>query len=118
MIRRAAPCRMADLRPRRERIRAGAARRNLGWLAAGFVVAFAVPFLFADVLRLPRDLYYGIYAAAVLVFFVLWARATGQRLDVMIRRHWVLAVVLGVVFAVVLSFVVVRTEPASGGPEG
>jgi hypothetical protein len=109
---------MAELRPHRERTQAGAARRNLGWLAAGFVVAFAVPFVFADVLRLPRDLYYGIYAAAVLAFFVLWARATGQRLDVMIRRHCVLAVVLGVVFAVVLSFVVVWTEPASGGPGG
>lgn len=109
---------MADVRPHRGCVRAGVARRNLGWLAAGFGVAFAVPFLFADLLRLPRDLYYGIYTAAVLVFFVLWARAAGQRLDVMIRRHWALAVVLGVVFAVVLGFVVVRTEPASGGPEG
>ena len=26
------------------------------WLALGFVVAFAVPFLFADVLELDRDL--------------------------------------------------------------
>jgi hypothetical protein len=28
------------------------------------VLAFAVPFVFADVLRLPRGLYYGIYATA------------------------------------------------------
>ena len=77
-----------------------------------------VPFLFADVLQLPRDLYYGIYIAAVFVFFALWARATGQRLDVMVRRRWRLAVVLGVVFALLLSFVVVRTEPAGPAPEG
>jgi hypothetical protein len=87
-------------------------------LGAGFVVGFGVPFLFADVLRLPRDLYYGIYIAAVLVFFVAWARATGQQLGAMLRRRWRLAVVLGVVFALILSFVVVRTEPVTPGPEG
>ena len=77
----------------------GPARQHLAWLGAGLVVGFVVPFLFADVLRLPRDLYYGIYIVAVLAFFVLWARTTGQRLDVMLRRRWRLAVVLGVVFA-------------------
>ena len=69
-----------------------------GWVP-GSVVGFVVPFLFADVLQLPRDLYYGVYIAAVLVFFVLWARTTGQRLDVMVRRRWRLAVVLGLVIA-------------------
>jgi len=109
---------MADLHSHSGRTRAGAARRNLAWLAAGYVVAFAVPFLFADLLRLPRDLYYGIYAVAVLGLFGLWARATGQRLGAMIRRRWRLTVVLGVVFAFVLSFVVVWTEPVSSGPQG
>ena len=64
---------------------------------AGLVVGFVVPFLFADVLRLPKDLYYGVYIASVLLFFVAWARATGQRLDLMVRRRWRSAVVLGVV---------------------
>ena len=59
-----------------------------------------------------------IYIAAVLGFFVLWARTTGQRLGVMVRRRWRLAVVLGLVFAVVLGFFVVRAEPATSGPEG
>jgi hypothetical protein len=108
---------MTDLRPNAG-TRDGAVRRNLAWLAAGFVVAFAVPFVFADLLHVPRDLYYGIYAAAVLALFVLWARATGQRLDVMIRRRWRLAIVLGVVFALVLTVIVVRTEPVTAGPEG
>jgi len=31
--------------------------------------------------------YYGVYIAAVLAFFVLWVRATGQRLAVMVRRR-------------------------------
>jgi hypothetical protein len=109
---------MADLRVDSGRLRSGTARQHLTWLAAGFAVGFVVPFLFADVLGLPRDLYYGIYIAAVLVFFVLWARATGQRLGVMVRLRWRVAVALGVVFAAVLSFFVVRAEPATAGPDG
>ena len=77
-----------------------------------------MPFLFADVLQLPRDLYYGIDITGVFVFFVLWARATGQRLDVMVRRRRRRAVVLTVVFALLLSSAVVRSEPATGGPQG
>jgi hypothetical protein len=34
------------------------------WLAGGFVLAFAVPFLLADVLDLNRDLFYGLYASS------------------------------------------------------
>ena len=69
-------------------------------------------------LQLPRDVYYGVYIAAVLVFFVLWARATGQRLAVMVRRRWRLAAVLGLVFALLLGLVVVGTEPSTTGPQG
>src|SRR6476469_780185 len=91
--------------------RRGTARHHLAWLGVGLVLGFVVPFLFADVLQLPRDLYYGVYIVAVLVFFVAWARTTGRRLDVMVRRRWRSAVVLGLVIALVLAFVVVRTEP-------
>jgi len=73
---------------------------------------------FADVLQLPRDVYYGVYIAAVLAFFVLWVRATGQRLAVMVRRRWRLAAVLGLVFALLLGLVVVGTEPSTTGPQG
>src|SRR5689334_11403899 len=109
---------MTDLRARSVGTRQGTAQQHVVWLAAGAFLGFVVPFLFTDVLQLPRDLYYGIYIAAVLAFFVLWARATGRRLDVMVRRHWRLAVGLGLVFAVILSVVILRTEPATPGPEG
>jgi hypothetical protein len=109
---------MSDLREQRGQARPGTARQHLGWLGAGLILGFAVPFLFADLLQLPRDLYYGIYIGAVLAFFVLWARATGQRIDVMVRHRWQLAVVLGLVFALILSFAVFRSEPPSPGPEG
>jgi hypothetical protein len=109
---------MTDLRAPEQRLRSGSARQHLAWLAAGLVLGFAVPFVFADVLRLPRDLYYGVYIVSVLAFVGPWARTTGQRLDLMVRRRWRLAVVLGVVFAVVLGLAVVRSEPAGPGPEG
>ena len=109
---------MADLGVQAKPAPPGAARQQLAWLGAGLVVGFVVPFVFADVLQLPRDLYYGVYIAVAFGFFVLWARTTGRRLDVMVRRRRPLAVVLGLVVALVLAVVVVRTEPATGGPEG
>jgi hypothetical protein len=39
------------------------------WLAIGFVVAFATPFLLTDVFALNRDVFYGVYALAVAGLF-------------------------------------------------
>jgi hypothetical protein len=47
------------------------------WLAIGFVVAFATPFLLTDVLDLNRDVFYGVYALVVATLFAGWARSTG-----------------------------------------
>ena len=47
------------------------------WLAGGFALAFAVPYVLADVLAINRDLFYGLYALAVIGLFALWARSTG-----------------------------------------
>ena len=94
------------------------AAQHLRWLAIGLVLGFAVPFVFADRLDLPRDVYYGIYAAFVITFVALWARATDQQVGAMLRRRWPLAVTLGVVFAGVLAVVVVRTDAATARPEG
>jgi hypothetical protein len=93
-------------------------RLHLRWLGAGLAMGFVVPFVFADVLDLPRDLYYGIYVAAVGLFFVAWARSTGQPLAGMLRRRWPAAIVLGLLAAAVLSVSVVRTEGETGGPDG
>ena len=49
------------------------------WLAGGFVLAFAVPYLLADVFEINRDLFYGLYALAVIGLFALWSRSTGLR---------------------------------------
>lgn len=88
------------------------------WLGAGFVLAFAVPFVLADLLEINRDVYYGLYAASVLGLFWLWSRATGYDLRAAVRHHWVAALLLGLVVAATLAIMVVRTEDATSRPDG
>ena len=88
------------------------------WLAGGFVVAFAIPFLLADVLELDRDVFYGLYAISVLGLIGLWARSTGYDLGAAVRRRWPLAVGLGAACAGVMALMVVRTEDATTRPDG
>jgi hypothetical protein len=95
-----------------------AAGQHLRWLLGGFALAFLVPFVLADLLELPRDLYYAVYIVGVAAFFGLWVRATGQSLGEMIRRRWLLALVLGLAVAGLLTLMVLRTEDATARPGG
>lgn len=88
------------------------------WLGIGFAAAFAVPFVFADVLAVDRDVYYGLYAASAAALLLGWARATGYDLIAAMRRHWILALALGVAAAAVLTAMVLRTEDATARPDG
>jgi hypothetical protein len=88
------------------------------WLGGGFVIAFAMPFLFADVLGMHRDLFYGLYALAVACLFALWSRSTGYDLVAAARRRWLLAIALGLAAAAVLAVMVVRTDDATTRPDG
>ena len=63
-----APFPRAETRAPR-RLPAATARRHLAWLVSGIAVSFALPYVLADQLDLPRDLYYGLYGAGVLVLF-------------------------------------------------
>jgi hypothetical protein len=92
--------------------------QQLRWLVAGFALGFFVPFVFADTLGLPRDLYYAVYTVSVVGFFVAWARATGQSIGEMVQRRWVLAVALGLVLAGLMALLVLRTEDATARPDG
>ena len=94
------------------------AARQGRWLAGGLALGFLVPFLFADQLALPRDLYYGIYIVAVFGFFVLWAERTGQSLRDMVQRRWKLALGLGLAVAAILAVMVMGTEDATARPDG
>ena len=92
--------------------------RHWAWLAGGFVFAFAVPYVFADLLALDRDFFYGLYALAVVALFVLWSRTTGYSLAFAIERRWPWAVGLGVAAGAVLAAMVLRTEDATSRPDG
>jgi hypothetical protein len=93
------------------------ANQQMRWLVGGFALGFAVPFVFADLLNMQRDVYYGVYAVAAISFFVLWARATDQPLLRMLTRRWVLAITLGVLFAGVMSILVLQRD-ATARPDG
>ena len=95
------------------------------WLAGGFVVAFAVPFLLAEtrsafgvVFEINRDLFYGVYALAVVALFALWSQSTGYDLVAAVRRRWLLALGLGLAAAGVMALMVVRTDEATARPDG
>jgi D-alanyl-D-alanine carboxypeptidase len=106
-------------RPTKPRVNVEAgAMSHWAWLAGGFVVAFAIPFLLADLLEIHRDLFYGLYAIAVFGLVGLWARSTGYDLGAAVRRRWLLAVGLGAACAGVMALMVVRTEDATARPDG
>jgi len=95
------------------------------WLAVGFVLAFAVPFLLAErrsafgvAFEIDRDLFYGVYALAVAGLFVLWSGFTGYDLVAAARRRWLPALGLGLGAAAVLAVSVVRTEDSTTRPDG
>ena len=88
------------------------------WLAVGFLLAFAVPFLLADLIEMNRDLFYGIYALSVAGLFGVWSRSTGYDLLEAMKRRWLAALLLGLAAAAVLAAMVVRTEDATARPDG
>jgi hypothetical protein len=93
-------------------------RRHLAWLLGGMAGAFVIPFAVADQLGLQRDVYYGLYAVAVVALFLAWAGDTGQSVRAMVGRHWRLALGLGAAFAVVSAFIATGAEDGGSHPGG
>jgi hypothetical protein len=92
--------------------------RHWTWLAAGVVLSFLVPFVLADQVGLPSDVYYGIYAVFVVALFLAWAHDTGQSVREMVSRRWRLAVALGIAFAAISALIAVRAEDGGSHPGG
>jgi hypothetical protein len=88
------------------------------WLAGGLVVAFVLPFLLTDVVTLDRDVFYGLYASAVVALFAAWSWSTGYDLRDAVGRRWLLAAGLGLAAGALLAVMVVRTETATSRPDG
>ena len=93
------------------------ARAQLEWLAAGLLVAFTIPFVFADLLGMPRDLYLAVYVAGVTALFGTWLRTRPHPRAVLLRR-WPWGIALGLVAAGVLALMVLRSEDATARPGG
>jgi hypothetical protein len=81
-------------------------------------VAFLVPYLLADRIGLQRDVYYGVYATAVMALFVGWSRDTGQSVREMCARRWRLAVLLGLIAPGVMAFLASRQDVTGPHPGG
>jgi hypothetical protein len=88
------------------------------WLAGGFVLAFALPFVLTDVLELNRDVFYGVYAGSVIALLAAWTRSTGYDMRAALRRRWPWAAGLGLLAAALLAVMVVRTEAETPRPDG
>lgn len=86
--------------------------RHLRWLLATLLVGFIVPFMFADLLLLPRDLYYLLYFASVFGFSRYYARRTDLDISVLVRRRLVRAIAFGIVAGAILVQGVL-TQPAT-----
>ncbi len=93
------------------------ARRQWEWLAAGLALAFALPYVLTDLATINRDLYYGIYAAAVFGFCALWLRTGVDRPRALLSRNRKLGVLLGIVFACATAAIAL-TETATSHPHG
>jgi hypothetical protein len=103
--------------PAQPALAAKRAHRQWAWLGAGLVLAFAVPLLFADLLAIDRDVYYGVYAASVFAFFALWLARTAERPRAVLTRNWRWGVGLGVVGAALMA-AVAFTESSTAHPAG
>jgi hypothetical protein len=109
---------VVDVSPvRPSRAPAPSGRRQMPWLVGGLTLAFAVPYLFADVVGTPRDGCYAIYVVSVLTFLGFWVARTGQDLRRIVRRNWRWALGLGLLFAGIMSAGVLR-DASTVHPEG
>ena len=104
--------------PGARRVTAAPAITHWLWLAGGLALGFSIPFLLADVLELNRDLYYGLYAAAVVGYVGAWAAMTGQSVRRLVSRRLGLAVALGIVAGAILTLMIYRTEDSTPRPDG
>jgi hypothetical protein len=87
------------------------------WLGGGALLAFLVPFLFADLIGISRDLYYAIYSLSVFVFFGAWIRSSDLDVREFFSRNWKWAVALGILTGGALAAVVLK-DPGSAHPHG
>ena len=72
-----------------------------------------MPFLFADVISVPRDLYYAIYSLSVFALFAAWIRASELNVREFFAHNWKWAVALGLLAGGVLAAIVFKDTGTS-----
>lgn len=89
----------------------------LGWITGAALLGFAIAFIFARALRLPRNLYLIPYIGLSGLFLYAYTRWSRLSIAELIRHHWV----WGLVGAILLATWTVKnilSQPASARSEG
>jgi hypothetical protein len=107
------PLRGSFLSARVARLHHGEQVNQWLWLGGGALLAFLVPFLFADVIGVSRDAYYAIYSLSVFALFAAWIRASRLNVPAFFARNWKWSVALGLIAGGVLAAVVFKDTGTS-----
>ena len=83
----------------------------LAWIVAAALLGFAISFIFAGVLRLPRSLYLVPYIAFSSLFIYIFVRWYGFSIGELIRRNWVWGAV-GAILLAVFTIKNILSQPA------
>lgn len=102
------PLRGSSVSSRVERRRHGEQANQWLWLGGGALFAFLVPYLFADVIDVSRDLYYAIYSFSVFALFAAWIRVSRFDVRAFFTHNWKWSVALGLTAAGVLAAIVFK----------
>ena len=89
----------------------------LGWMMAAGLLGFAISFMFAGVLRLPRNIYLIPYVGFAGLFLYAFVRWSGISVGDLVRHHWVWGMIGGILLAI---FTVnnILSQPASPSAAG
>lgn len=90
---------------------------HLGWIAAAAVLGFAISFIFARGLRLPRKIYLIPYFAFTSLFLYVYLRWSELSMGTLIRHYWVWGVIGGGLLAV-FTVKNILSQPASQRTQG
>jgi hypothetical protein len=92
--------------------------RQLGWYAAGALIAFLLPFLFSSSLDLNHDLYYLVYFSGAGAFLAVYAHSTHVDVRGLFTRNLRWSLALGLAAAAFLIFNIVSREDSTPHPDG
>ena len=85
--------------------------RHAIWIVYEAMFGFAVPYVFADFLLLPTDLYYLVYFAAVAIFFSTYIKKTKLDLKAWVSHRVTWGILLALLFgALMVQNVLARPE--------